>query len=340
MSNKILILLLIACLLVFIRAIERQHCPDVTDKDCGLAKGSKCQHKHVFACHQSSCLMNFNRKNATQGEIPWAVMIIILQSDKNLTCTGSILNEHWVLTAAHCFMNTNATSHPNIVKVYLGTKPVIFKDPSYEAKQVKVHHLFKWNSLGVSYDIALVQLSRPIVFGPDVCSVCLPPLMYKHGEKETALFAGYGLYDIGWILQTGWVSFNGTLIYNNPHDYMQTTFGRLYSWFFGSLFGYETQRIGMFICLWRTPPDSGFVICQGDSGGPLVQLDREGRAVQIGISHAFHSKLCDPCARGKPLQEDIEKFHMAMYFIRVAFYVEWIEEQITGRKKVSKKNEL
>ena len=335
MSIKILFFFIITCQLV--RAIERQHCPDVTDKDCGLAKGSKCQHKHVFACHHSSCLMNFNRRNATQGEIPWAVLVFNLAEFS--VCTGSILNERWVLTAAHCLLHTKARH----VEIYLGTKPALFTGPSYKIKQIKVPYLYRNDpTMGVSYDIALLELSKPIVFGPDVCSVCLPPLMYEHGEKETALFAGYGIYDKGGILQSGWVSFNRSHMYDNPYE-------RGKGWFdwFASLFISHPKPVGMFICLWRTPPESGYIACHGDSGGPLVQFDREGRAVLIGILRGLDPKCKQHnsclCARGVPTQKDIDDFNMTMIFTRVAFYVDWIEEEITGRNqcyKNGKKNEL
>ena len=257
MSNKILFLLLIAYLFVLSEAIKRKYYKGVTDRGCGLAMGNKCQHKHIFACHQSNCTMNFYRRNATQGEIPWAVLVV--DYDVGSTCSGSILNAKWVLTAAHCVKKAN----PKKVIVFLGTSPQSFNDTFYLVKQIKVHPRFEYYSiLGDSYDIALLELKIPIVFGPDVCSVCLPPLMYEHGEKETALFAGYGTYDVRMMLQTGWVSFNGSLIYNNPSDIMQKPFMRVFAWiyrlfslryFFGQL-----QRTGMFICLWRTPPESGF----------------------------------------------------------------------------------
>ena len=337
MSNKILFLLLIAYLFVLSETIKRKYYKGVTDRGCGLAMGNKFQHKHIFACHQSSCLMNFYRKNATQGEIPWAVLVV--NYDEKSSCSGSILNAKWVLTAAHCVKKAN----PKKVIVFLGTSPQLRTDPFYVVKQIKRHPRYDhWSLMGDSYDIALLELKTPIEFGHNVCSVCLPPPMHEHGEKETALFAGYGTYDMDLILQTGWVSFNGSLIYKNPQDFMQKPLMRFFDWIYRLfylryLFGYELQRTGMYICLWRTPPESDS--CQGDSGGPLVQFDKEGRAVQIGICSSSRQNVCDYCTRGVPKQKDIDQFNMVMYFIRVAFYVEWIEEQITGRKN-AKKNEL
>ena len=191
--------------------------------------GNKCQHKHIFACHQSNCTMNFYRRNATQGEIPWAVLVV--DHDVRSTCSGSILNANWVLTAAHCVKNAKR------VVVFLGTSPRPPNYTYYVVKQIEVHPRYDNSSLlGSGYDIALLELWTPIVFGPDVCSVCLPPPMYEHGEKETALFAGYGTYDVDWILQTGWVSFNSSHIYDNPYDYTQKSWARLSSWFW-SWFG-------------------------------------------------------------------------------------------------------
>ena len=335
MSNKILILIVIASLFFISHSppIVRKVLPNVTEKDCGLAMGSKCQHRHVFACHQSNCTMNFYRRNATQGDIPWVVAVIPFWGYRPGTCTGSILNERWILTAAHCVRN-NHTS----LRVYHGPTPTVSVRLGYEVKQIKVHHLFNWGDpLGICHDIALLELKTPIVFGPDVCSVCLPPPMHEHGEKETALFAGYGPYDVMGMpyktLQTGWVSFNSSHIYNNPFDYSQKPFPRFYRYFW-SWFGYSAKPVGMFICLWRTPPDSGYFICQGDSGGPLVQFDSEGRAVQIGIAHSIIINVCDHCDRGVPKQEDIDDFLMSMQFTRVAVHLDWIDEQINGKKKV------
>ena len=93
---------------------------------------------------------------------------------------------------------------------------------------------------------------------------------------------------------------------------------------------------GRFIVLWRTPAQTGWVSCLGDSGGPLVQFDREGRAVQVGVFRGSMGPqdicqlLCDVKV---PTQKDIEKFDLSVVFTRVAFYMDWMEEQITGRKR-------
>ena len=163
-------------------------------KDCGLAKGSKCHYKHIFGCHLSRCSMNFYRKNATLGEIPWVVLIgIFKKGGYQAACTGSIVNERWILTAAHCF-NTTDLSY---VRVFVGDVGPYGMLPNggYEVKQIKMHPEFgtptKW-----CHDMALLELTQPITFGPNACSVCLPPPFHEHGEKETALFAGYGVYDM------------------------------------------------------------------------------------------------------------------------------------------------
>ena len=334
MSIKILILYLITCLLLLTSAIERQHYSGVTVKDCGLAKGSKCQHKHVFACHKNSCSMNFYRKNATQGEIPWIANVFVY-GRKMLWCTGSVLSERWVLTAAHCLNNVK----PNELKVFIGeVSPLTSGSQTYDVKQIRAHHLYKkWNTSlpasvnlpATSHDIALFELSRPIAFGHDICPVCLPPAKFKHGEKETALFAGYGPYDgttYLCTLKTGWLTFNRSHIYNNPFDYTKDNQG---------------GALGHLILVWRTPPDTGFTTCQSDSGGPLVQFDKEGRAVLIGIMKGVDSKINKRqadviCEKGIPEQKDIDNFEMYMMFVRVALHVQWIEEQIIGRKNVKR----
>ena len=322
-------------------AIKRKYYKGVTDRGCGLAMGNKCQHKHIFGCHQSSCLMNFYRRNATQGEIPWAVLVVYLDGG---ACSGSILNKKWVMTETHCVLQM---PNANRLKVFLGISPIFTNDRYYDVKQCKVHHLYNnYIEEGMGYDIALVQLSQPIVFGPDVCSVCLPPLMYEHGEKETALFAGYGVYDVKNRLQTGWVNFNASHIHNNPYDYTQSrnqpppkyiSLATILWSFIRPWFGYKAPPTGILYVMWRTPPDSGYFVCKGDSGGPLVQFDRDGRAVQIGICQSHDQNICDPCTRGVPKQKDIEQFNMAMIFTRVAFFTDWIQEQIAACRQFAGK---
>ena len=42
-------------------------------------------------------------RNAIDGDAPWQVKLV--DTYANLICGGSIINETWILTAAHCIKN-------------------------------------------------------------------------------------------------------------------------------------------------------------------------------------------------------------------------------------------
>lgn len=56
-------------------------------------------------------------KNATNGEFPWQVSVQFLIEEKLMhDCGGTILNEEWILTAAHC-----VSEMPYKIAVYAGS---------------------------------------------------------------------------------------------------------------------------------------------------------------------------------------------------------------------------
>ncbi|NWH72116.1 CTRL protease, partial [Piaya cayana] len=109
-----------------------------------------------------------NGQDAMPGAWPWQVS---LQTRSGTHfCGGSLINENWVVTAAHCEFN------PYSHVVVLGQHD---RGSNTEAIQVKtvakaITHP-SWNANIFNNDITLLKLSSPAQLGPTVSPVCLAP---------------------------------------------------------------------------------------------------------------------------------------------------------------------
>ncbi|XP_075446766.1 coagulation factor X-like isoform X2 [Ascaphus truei] len=100
------------------------------------------------------------------GECPWQALLV--NEDNEQYCGGTILNEHFVLTAAHCINQTS-------FHVAVGQMNARFESRStsiHWVDKILMHSKFQEHSY--DYDIALIKLKEPIVFNEAVLPVCIP----------------------------------------------------------------------------------------------------------------------------------------------------------------------
>ncbi|KAK3862885.1 hypothetical protein Pcinc_031282, partial [Petrolisthes cinctipes] len=185
--------------------------------------------------------------NAAFGTHPWQVAIIKESFlSKRIACGGALLNEHWVITAAHCVFSTPISN----MKVRLGEWNV-------RKQNEKLPH--------EDYE---VRVKRRIVYKEHIIPVCLP----AQGES----FIGqYGTV-------TGWGRLNHG-ISSTPEVLQEVDVEVLrndvcQSWFKQA--GRREIIHDVFICAGYK--DGGKDSCQGDSGSPLT-LQHEGRRHLIGL---------------------------------------------------------
>ncbi|KAK2504405.1 hypothetical protein MC885_020139 [Smutsia gigantea] len=198
-------------------------------------------------------------QDALEGEWPWQVSI---QHSGRHICGGSLITERWVLSAAHCFANSSATSR---YWVLLGARQLEKPGPHAvyaRVKQVESNPLYQ--GMASSADVALVELEAPVTFTNYILPVCMP-------DPSVIFETGMNC----WV--TGWGSPSEQDRLPNPRTLQKLSVpiidtprcNRLYGKDTESGFRPKTIKADM-LC-------AGFAegrkdACKGDSGGPLVCL--------------------------------------------------------------------
>ena len=73
------------------------------------------QESTSFLNHLAPQLTIVGGEDAEDGEFPWQVQLRFSDNSHSLYCGGSILNEEWVVTAAHCCSGTHDKYHIHVV---------------------------------------------------------------------------------------------------------------------------------------------------------------------------------------------------------------------------------
>uniref|UniRef100_A0A8C8S433 Peptidase S1 domain-containing protein n=1 Tax=Pelusios castaneus TaxID=367368 RepID=A0A8C8S433_9SAUR len=192
------------------------------------------------------------------GEWPW---IVSLQSHGQHFCGGSIIHAWWVLSAAHCFHNIR----PQAVMVVAGSVTLGVGGVTRRVRQILAHPSYSRTTY--DSDIALLQLSQPLVPGRDLSRVCLPEDSDSgdDGQWHSCYVAGWGTTKYGQEQVSVALREAGVLIV----DWLRCM------WWMGAL----THNM---VCAGYE--EGGRDACQGDSGGPLqCQAPQSSSWYQVGI---------------------------------------------------------
>lgn len=172
-------------------------------------------------------------------------------------CGGSVINDVYVLTAAHCTDGQHAWSLEVCLGMHSSSDPDVLRVPVAGVVQ---HAGYDSNT--IDKDIALLRLSKPVQFGPTVAPVCLP-------DAEDGEFTGVPATISGW----GTLHFGGP----QPEELMTVDVQTVSNSDCEARYGYGAITRYM-LCAYAEGKDS----CQGDSGGPLTTVVG-GQSTQIGV---------------------------------------------------------
>ncbi len=204
----------------------------------------------------------FNGDDVAQGEYPW--MVGIAQADvadgyEAQFCGGTLIDEEWVLTAAHCTYDLQEQPlAPSALDIIIGRNRL----SSSQGERISVDQIIRhetYQAATLRGDIALLHLSKP---------ASVTPLALSQGNSATAATI------VGWGVTT-----DGTAADDLQEAQVPLVPQDACRMFYNS---YGVTILSSMLCAGDA---TGSVdACVGDSGGPLLvwQEDSQGWA-QTGI---------------------------------------------------------
>ena len=205
-----------------------------------------------------------NGTRVKDGRYPWIVYILVqLGPDRAAACTGSIINDRFIMTAAHCVFpgdaskqipdNVLAFKGPSCLTEIRGTIPMT-------VKQIHKHPGYK-DRADSADDIALLELWNPLEFSNTFRPICIP----NYSGYDNYIAAGYGKTNFGFLLINSKCLKEAELEAADPQNCKEMASS------------FDSSKS---ICV----GGGNAAACSGDSGGALMTRTTDGRLYAAGIA--------------------------------------------------------
>ncbi|XP_052224003.1 uncharacterized protein LOC127839660 [Dreissena polymorpha] len=130
-------------------------------------------------------------KHQSTGQYPWEVRVQIQREKAVSICGGTIIDQRWILSTAHCFADNETLGAVTGVIVHVGSQD-LFRH--LRPDQIIFHPSF--NSTSYDYDLALLLMNDKIV-NEEVQPACLPD------ESIPYNLTGLRCHVSGWAFDQG-----------------------------------------------------------------------------------------------------------------------------------------
>ncbi len=237
-----------------------------------------------------------NGNNVQAGDPTWE-SIVSLQYYKSHACGGTLIDEEWVLTAAHCLVDFNGNARTVLPTALADTYSLTIGGMFIEAEAIYVHPEF--DLFALNNDIGLIHLKTPVT--------TVSPIALNHHMLEFNTMVKVA----GW----GNTRVDGN---NYPNDLMQVTMPIIK--FETCNASYQMLNGNMFCAGYM---DGSKDSCQGDSGGPLIHFEN-GQYFLSGIV-SFGGTETQFC--GAPDYPGV--------YTKVSRYIDWIEGYTGSLERIS-----
>ncbi|KAH8236853.1 hypothetical protein KR026_012673 [Drosophila bipectinata] len=203
-------------------------------------------------------------EEAAEGVAPYQISLQGATSGLH-SCGGAIIDERWIITAAHCTRGKEASAF----RILTGTQDLDKNVTKYYYPDRIVEHC-NYAPRKYRNDIALLHLNESILFDDSTKPVELDHEALVPGSK--LLLTGWGTLSLGGNVPNRLQSLEVTYV---PYEQCRAAHD-------------NSTRVDIgHVCTFN---DKGRGACHGDSGGPLVHNGKLVALVNWGM----------PCARGYP----------------------------------------
>uniref|UniRef100_G1P212 MBL associated serine protease 2 n=1 Tax=Myotis lucifugus TaxID=59463 RepID=G1P212_MYOLU len=216
----------------------------------------------------------YGGKNAKLGDFPWQVLLLL----GDTTAAGALLNDNWILTAAHVvYEQKDDASSLNIRMGAL--KRLSPQHTQAWAEAIFIHEGYR-HAAGFDNDIALIKLQNKVAINSSIMPICLPGEAAESFMRtdDIGTVSGWGLTQRGFLAQS--LKFVDIPIVD--HQTCAAAYEK--KLYLGAKVTDNMLCAGV--------ESGGKDSCGGDSGGALVFLDNETHRWFVGGIVSWGSNNC------------------------------------------------
>ncbi|XP_069771714.1 uncharacterized protein [Narcine bancroftii] len=322
---------------------------DVNKDEINSIASKKNNEKHVFLLQKGEIhtvfdsmldlssvgnLCGFANKSLVatdQSSYPWFVQIFNNKKEGS-RCSGSIVAQQWILTAAHC-IDKRVEKEPWVLSVYAGGTKKVEMIP----EKVIIHPLYNLTRKSAEkidqfydYDIALIKLVSRMNFTTYIRPICLPcthetsVALRKPREgtscsdHEDVLLPKAGAVEAKFIrTKYSQTDLETVKIHTGEVGRSMCEQDALKADAYENVTNVEDVVTKRFLC---TGGNYEAISCKGDSGGPLY-VKKLYRYVQVGVISWGVENVC---------MKDRPPVHARDFHINVFQVLDWLRKHLTG----------